>query len=1719
MSATTYFGDVVTTGDTNIVQNFVSYGATTRFTSNILGNKNIGTPGAPFGNVFTTRSNNTTMNTSTIQASTVFLSGNVVASNAYQGGNLFTTRMNAYGVSNTFSLGATNVGIGTSGDANLTVQGNVYMSNVTTTNVSLYNLMNVSATMNTGSLVATGIVNPVYQIPDSQTLTNPFGGTPNWGSNVYYSGDGSTMVTFPTIIPSTYGFIYRFTSNVFGGYWDMINFQLLNYSSASPTFGYAAALSYDGNTLIVGTPGNNLAGVFRFINGAWSTAPAALIPGSFGPGQSFGSSVAISPAGDIAVVGNPGIGAVYVYTYSAGIWSSAISLNNSYGPGTYFGYSVAISGYGPGLMGTGYTIIVGAPGAPPSQAGVVLYGFDGSNFVGPNGIFPPFSIVASDYLGYSVAISSDGLTAVAGAPYYASGAGCVVGVGPGGLFTLVSGAGFNFGTSVALSADGLTAVVGAPNASSGTGYAAKYTYSEGTWNLYSLVYAPAISQFGKSVAVSLNGILVGSASEKIIFYSFLGYPTGGANLNITGNVWVSNVILTRNVYATLMNAATINTNSITTQTIDVGQNISASTFEVLGNVFASNALVTQNVFANIYSTNANVQTLNASSVVVTGTTVSPTVNAATINVLSISATLPLNFSNPLFRNTSVYQFPTQATSNQFGYTVSLSSAGNVAAIGMNTSTGNVYVYRYTSGSWNLDAIIPSPIVGGGFGFAVSISGDGNTIVVGSANYSTTGYVAGYKYTGGVWVGPQTFPQGPNLVSLPTNSFGRAVSVSGDGNTAVVGAPYYSANFGWAGFYSYSGGAWVYGFNFNPTGLSGTTLYGEKVCISYDAQTALIAGTRFSTFPGYVRAFKSPDWSIYTELQGSLASWRFGSSLGLSADGTRAIVCANNQQFAGVYTYTAGTGWSNYVRLTANGSTFGQSAALSADGNTAIVGASGSSLVSIYYLIGGSWSGPVSLPTQPGTFGFSVSMSSDSKTLLVGAPTGTTVSAAYIYTLTESSNIFASNALSGSNLTVTNTIYYNEDLTKRSLYLTPNSTNAPAIQSAISATCNASTKSYWCTSPKPVYGNVISVSATSNAYSGGVYLPDGRVVFVTSNCTNIGIFNPTTSAFTSITGVQPGYNGGVLLPNGNVFFAPQTSNIGLFNPVTSKFSNNGQLYGQSYNSVLAPDGVWLTPSKYSSSFGASQIALYNNQVSYAITTQQLPVVTVVAVGTAGFAGVSVAWSAVIGKFVSITNSGQSYYSSDGKTWTLSTGTTLASIDTMCFWFAVAASPNKFVATGGGGDYNSAYSTDGINWNAPSAFYNPRTINSTMYWQAVAYNSFNDTFVAMGGGGNPFAGTNYVLTPDGVNWDSRPAANFGVSYTSLTCDFYGNPLAVSSGGGGAWYFSGGSWTPFPPPGGGLTTLQDLGAVWNSVAYSSTLNIFVAVGSTNYGSSPGSAWVPAPPGTPSWGAASPSLSSINPFSEWYSVTWSPVANVFVAVGGISGGGSLSAFSRDGKSWYAINPAVLQFTTLRGVAWSVQLGLWAAIGTGDITNTAYLYLQPDGYNTGSVLLPSGAIMFSPIGSANVMSFQQGQFYLVSNIVVGTDVFNGMVLAPNGNVITVPSGSNIYVINPTTGTSTNIGPIAGSVTNLFRGGALLPSGNVVFAPGTSANVGMFDPVALTYSNSVAAGTSGIAFSGATLLPNGQVVFTPYDSANVGVIDTFAPVSQEFCLSPYFNKF
>jgi hypothetical protein len=167
------------------------------------------------------------------------------------------------------------------------------------------------------------------------------------------------------------------------------------------------------------------------------------------------------------------------------------------------------------------------------------------------------------------------------------------------------------------------------------------------------------------------------------------------------------------------------------------------------------------------------------------------------------------------------------------------------------------------------------------------------------------------------------------------------------------------------------------------------------------------------------------------------------------------------------------------------------------------------------------------------------------------------------TLQVLGNAYASNAFTGGNLATSGTIYYNEDLFKRGPYLAPSAANSSIIQSWISATCNASsrpTKSFWATSALPAYGNVASGPKGSSDYGGSVLLPDGRVLLVPQNASNVGFYNPSTGLFSSVT--VPGitaaaykFRSAVLVPNGNVVFIPwQSSNVGLFNPVTYQYSN-------------------------------------------------------------------------------------------------------------------------------------------------------------------------------------------------------------------------------------------------------------------------------------------------------------------------------------------------------------------------------------------------------------------------------------------------------------------------------------------------------------------------------------------------------------------------------------
>ena len=246
-------------------------------------------------------------------------------------------------------------------------------------------------------------------------------------------------------------------------------------------------------------------------------------------------------------------------------------------------------------------------------------------------------------------------------------------------------------------------------------------------------------------------------------------------------------------------------------------------------------------------------------------------------------------------------------------------------------------------------------------------------------------------------------------------------------------------------------------------------------------------------------------------------------------------------------------------------------------------------------------------------------------------------------------------------------------------------------------------------------------------------------------------------------------------------------------------------------------------------------------------------------------------------------------------------------------------------------------------------------------------------------------------------------------------------------------------------------------------------------------------------------------------------------VAYGGSANKG---AYSTDGKNWYSsVTPPDIN-STWTSVAWSPQLGLFAAVAAGGSNNLGAYSTDGPALQQGIQLLPNGNVIIPSPGTANVIQFDPVGLSS-SNIFVGTDGFTGLTLAPNGNVIGTPNKSNIIVIKPSLGISSNV-TIPSANTNVFTfslGACLLGSGNVFFTPSLvdnttnvgSANGFTFDTVSLKFSNVTSQTSQG--FGSAILVPSGKVVMTPgYSSSNVGIYTAQTPVDQTFCASPYFNK-
>ena len=181
-------------------------------------------------------------------------------------------------------------------------------------------------------------------------------GAAQQGISVALSADGNTALVGGTRDNSFAGATWVFTRS--SGVWTQQAPKLVGAGAVGGAQqGSSVALSADGNTAIVGGWGDNsFAGaswVFTRSNGIWAQQGPKLVgTGAVGSDVQQGYSVALSAAGNTAIVGgntdNEPAGAAWVFTRSNGIWTQQGAKLVGAGAvgGANQGYSVALSAAG-----------------------------------------------------------------------------------------------------------------------------------------------------------------------------------------------------------------------------------------------------------------------------------------------------------------------------------------------------------------------------------------------------------------------------------------------------------------------------------------------------------------------------------------------------------------------------------------------------------------------------------------------------------------------------------------------------------------------------------------------------------------------------------------------------------------------------------------------------------------------------------------------------------------------------------------------------------------------------------------------------------------------------------------------------------------------------------------------------------------------------------------------------------------------------------------------------------------------------------------------------------------------------------------------------------------------------------------------------------------------------------------------------------------------------
>jgi hypothetical protein len=866
------------------------------------------------------------------------------------------------------------------------------------------------------------------------------------GSALSFAANGNTFATTSVNVGSTQnlqGRVRVFTKS--GANWVQKGNSLTG-AAAGDYFGRSVALDSTGNTIAIGAPYNtagfgnfSYAGqvrVFNWVSGAWVQKGATLIADS--AGDNFGFSVSISYDGNTVAIGSPfrqDRGRVKVFRWVSGAWVQLGNHVNGTNLFDLFGTTVS-------LDRTGTILAIGATGndAGGSEAGQVKI-FElvdttwiqrGSNINGS----------VSDYSGTSLNLSADGKRIAIGAPqdFMLGGFGGAKVYAWNNTTWIQLGASLTspnffdfYGETVSLSGDGNKLAVGARGIVAGNenGLVEVYEWSGIAWQIIgdTLKGDSASDEFGTTVALSYDGnaLLVGAPKARISpsrsgltrLYEYKEIPCIASSSNITLTICGTSYISPSGNYTYTTSGTYLDTipNAINCDSvITINLTLSAinKTVAVNGNVFtAADSTATYQWLDCANNKQAIAGATNRSQVALgcVGNTLNYAVQLTKDGCVDTSTCQQITINWAQLG----LDIDGEAADDYSGYSVSLSASGDILAIGAylnegnGTNSGHVRVYNWNGSAWEQrGADIDGEAEEDYSGYSVSLSASGDILAIGAyLNEGNIGHVRVYSWNGTAWVQRGVDIDGESA----GDASGRSVSLSASGDILAIGAIYNDGNGSDAGqvrVYTWNGVAWVQ----RGADIDGKTSYdatGWSVSLSANGDILAI-GAIFNdgngSNAGQVRVYS---WSGSAwvqrgaDIDGEAAGDQSGSSVSLSASGDVLAIGAafndGNGSNAGqvrVFSWT-GAAWVQRgadIDGESAGDQSGSSVSLSASGDVLAIGAkfndgngSNAGQVKVYSWSGSAWvqrGADINGEAADDQSGSSVSLSASGDVLAIGA---------------------------------------------------------------------------------------------------------------------------------------------------------------------------------------------------------------------------------------------------------------------------------------------------------------------------------------------------------------------------------------------------------------------------------------------------------------------------------------------------------------------------------------------------------------------------------------------------------------------------------------------------------------------------------------------------------------------------------------------------------------